>query len=281
MTGLRSVLPAIFVATPLILTALLPTPALPQISRASTKPYWLLKRPQDAGFGVGIGVARIRDNLAASRDRALTNALQNIATQIETRVWGETQIKDRETSHRLEQTYRIDLTTMVSTHLAGVEIVDTWQGTHHTWIYARLDTIKFARLRLEKAMQPRRTVYLKTSESNMQHPVHPPHLRPLIRTGLSAAGLTLTAQENQADLVLTLHARTRQGYHFESIFFSFLNMTLSLSESATGDELFHTSLTSLKGSGINYQQAGLKAFEKAGKAFNKTLLPKLLQALDQ
>ena len=87
----------------LLISAIYPTAAFPQIEREDIKPFWILKRPQQESYFVGIGVAGKGENLAESRDRALKNALNDIATQIETSVFSEIYIKDTEKAGRIQQ----------------------------------------------------------------------------------------------------------------------------------------------------------------------------------
>lgn len=117
----------------------------------------------------------------------------------------------------------------------------------------------------------RRKVYIASLESNLGHPLQIPCLEPLLKKELAACGLGFVAQLDQADLLIEIRARTREGQRFRNIFFSFLDMTFSISD-PTGDEVFKSSLNNIKGSGTDYSQAGLRAFEKAGKQLGKSLL---------
>ena len=136
----------------LLVSAVFPTAAL-------SEPLWVLIRPKLDGYFVGIGVAQRAENLPESRDRALERALKNIATQIETSVLGEIYMKDTEKAGEIRQEYRVEIKTMVSATLEGVEIVDTWEDTENCWVYARLSAARFERLRQEKIENARRLAF--------------------------------------------------------------------------------------------------------------------------
>ena len=136
----------------LLVSAVFPTAAL-------SEPLWVLMRPKLDGYFVGIGVAQRAENLPESRDRALERALKNIATQIETSVLGEIYMKDTEKAGEIRQEYRVEIKTMVSATLEGVEIVDTWEDTENCWVYARLSAARFERLRQEKIENARRLAF--------------------------------------------------------------------------------------------------------------------------
>jgi len=430
-------------------------------------PSWVLKRPKLEGFFVGIGIARREGNLAESRDRALKHALNNIATQIETRVFSNVQMEDTEKAGEIRQEYRAEIKTMVSTTLEGVEIVDTWEDTENCWVYARLSIATFERLRQEKienarrsafsyfskaeetgqeaiaealslylqALKPlhdalgdplhvmhrgksisldteiplriqdllssieleaspvatplkqgvsidvplrvaayfkdekgtshtvsglpiqfafekgsgdlvdriwsgdsgvassslmkirdpasaqivqakidlasfftqdphglavqkqlvrfaapsvifrlnvrRRMVYITSEESNLGNSLRPLYIEPVVKEKLGDLGLDFVDQPGQADLIIEISARTRQGNRFRDIYFAFLDMTLSVRSPDRDDEVFKTPLSNIKGAGASYEQAGIKAFEKAGEQLKKTVLPDMLDALNR
>ncbi len=143
----------------LLLYSVLPPTALAQSEREHVSPLWVLKRPKHEGFFVGIGVAQREGNLPESKDKALKRALENIAAQIETSVFGEMHMKETEKTGELGQEYRAEIKTIVSATLEGVQIVDTWEDTENCWVYARLSVARFERLRQEKIERARRLAF--------------------------------------------------------------------------------------------------------------------------
>ena len=125
------------------------------------------------------------------------------------------------------------------------------------------------------------TVYVISDESNLGDSLETPYIQPIVKEYLAEADLGLIDGPGQADLVVEIDARARQGNKFQDIYFSFLDMTVSIRNRDSGNELFCTSLTDVKGSGISYEHAGIKAFHKAGKSLRKIVLPNMLDELNR
>lgn len=428
---------------------------------AAKAPKWVRNRPAVAGHYVGIGVATRSGDLAADRETATQNALNDIATQIEVSISSAVESKETEDIYGVRQAYSAQIQTMVSTDLAGVEIVGTWKGKKEFWVYARLSELKFAQLRQQKiddarrlafelfvqaeqkmpgqiaaalplylqalrplaaglgdpltveyqggqlnldtaiparirdllaalALQPapiagdlkrgteidfpveirvlygppgvpplpvadlplvlaftrgsgqlieqvrsvadgravsrltriegpepvqtiqaridlasllpadaadlpldrftapfadveltvsRQRIYVQSSEINLGQPLQVPVLEPVVKRLLADRGVEFADNAEGADIVVRIQAETRQGNRFQNIHFSLLDLTLSLNRQADGAELFKTSLTSVKGSGADFQQAGVEAFSKAARDFEEGDLAEALDRL--
>lgn len=126
---------------------------------AGERPRWSRQRPQEAGYFIGIGVASRDGDAAEIREQATNSALKDIATQIEVKVSSRTALDEEEDAFGLRQAYISQIRTLVSTQLAGVEIVDTWEDEDEFWVYARLSEAKFAALRQEKIDNARRLAF--------------------------------------------------------------------------------------------------------------------------
>ena len=123
--------------------------------------------------------------------------------------------------------------------------------------------------------------YIISQESNLGHSLQIPYMEPIVKKKLGELGLDFVDQPGQADLVMEIKAQTRQGNKFQDIYFSFLDMTFSVRNRDSDNELFKTSLNNVKGVGISYEQAGLNAFEKAGEQLGKTVLANVLDELNR
>lgn len=122
-------------------------------------PYWVQERPHAEGYFTGIGVAKLGNDLAESRDKALKNALNDIATQIGVTLSSEIEQKDTEKNGQVRSEYQAAVKTLVSSHLEGVEIAETWQDAVNYWVYARLSIEEFERLRQSKIENARRMAF--------------------------------------------------------------------------------------------------------------------------
>ena len=124
-----------------------------------------------------------------------------------------------------------------------------------------------------------RTVYVASEEENLGQPFS--CLGLLLREGLERRGQVLEETPGRAELRVELRARTREGTQWQGICFAFLDLSLALRDRVSGTEIFTASLSSVKGAGPDYEQAGLRAFEKAGQQLEEQLLDELLDHLSR
>ena len=124
-------------------------------------------------------------------------------------------------------------------------------------------------------------VHIVTRESNLGRALPVLCLEPVIKHELGKAGLSFVDRPEEADLIIEIHARTREGSSFQGLHFSFLDLTLSVRSGSPGEERFKTSLSNVKGGGASFAQAGIRAFEKAGERLRERVLPELLEELNR
>ncbi len=118
-------------------------------------PGWVARRPVVPGYFVGIGIARTEDDLPTARKAATQEALNDIALQVEARVFSQSRLKVAEGGEGMNQEYRSEISTQTAEELQGVEIAGTYEDGEHCWVYARLSVEEFQRRRQEKAAQAR------------------------------------------------------------------------------------------------------------------------------
>ena len=107
------------------------------------------------------------------------------------------------------------------------------------------------------------------------------YLGALVSEYLERRGQGLVAGPEQAELVVELSARTREGARLQGICFSLLDLELVVRDKRAGEEIFTTSIKGIKGAGPDYEQAGIKAYEKAGQQLKEQVLPDLLDHLNR
>jgi hypothetical protein len=108
-------------------------------------------------------------------------------------------------------------------------------------------------------MQSAIIVYVKSSEKNFDRRVQ--ILEPKLKALLSQHGCSFTTDITKADWKLDITASTRKGREVDGIFFSYLDVTVSLTEERTGKEIYGNNFTDLKGGGLDYETAGRKAYD--------------------
>ncbi|GHT41457.1 hypothetical protein AGMMS49965_11270 [Bacteroidia bacterium] len=129
---------------------------------------------------------------------------------------------------------------------------------------ASVQTEKSLRLKEEiiksiTRMQSAIVVYIKSDEKNFTQKVS--LLEPKLKAFLSQRGCSYTTTPESADWLLTIEASTRQGREVDEIFFSYLDVIISLVERKTGKEIYGNNFTDLKGGGLDYLTAGRKAYD--------------------
>lgn len=443
----------------LLIAAVCAEVAFPQ-TRGET-PGWVARRPVAPGYFVGIGIARTEGDLPAARKAATQRALEDIALQVEARVFSQSRLKVEEGGEGMNQEYRSEIRTQTAGELAGVEVASTYEDGEHCWVYARLSVEEFQRRRQEKTAQARQGALALFSQAQGQEPAaalalylsalgplqqgagdplrveyrgvplalateiplriqhllsalrlesalklpllkqraavdqvlevrarfregagqegpaaglplrwrfvrgegelvssaltgedgvarsrlrlvsapdpvqmievrldlaallapdsrpglepllagfSPPsvsiplqvapqviclasqernlgktvsYLAPLIRGRLERGGQGLVEVPEGADLLVEIDARTREGTQWQGVWFAFLDLDLKARDRATGEEIYTAALNNIKGAGPDYEQAGVRAYAKAGKQLEGQILTELLDHLNR
>ena len=118
-------------------------------------------------------------------------------------------------------------------------------------------------------------------ESNLGKPLFIPSIESVIKDRIGEYGFGFVQQCSQADFIISVEAQTRRGGRFQGIYFSYLDAKLSIRDQNSNNEAANTTLSNIKGAGITYEQAGLKAYEKAGEHLEKQVLSELIETLNQ
>ena len=92
-----------------------------------------------------------------------------------------------------------------------------------------------------------------------------PVVEPGIKKYLSDAGYKFTNEETNGDLVVTINADTRKGGETSGIYFSYVDVNVSIRESQSKKEIFKKSFNGYKGAGGSFEQAGAKSYNAATK----------------
>lgn len=129
-------------------------------------------------------------------------------------------------------------------------------------------------LPLEVAPQ---AIWFSGQESNLGSEIG--YLAPLVRAHLERQGQGLVEDPGQADLVVELRARTRQGAQWQELCFAFADLSLTVRDRVSGAELFTMALNNVKGAGPNFEQAGIRALEQAGQQLEEQGLADLFEHL--
>ncbi|MEA2096445.1 MAG: LPP20 family lipoprotein [Candidatus Cloacimonadota bacterium] len=117
---------------------------------AKKAPNWVTNRPIDKEFYIGIGHASKIKGSNDHIEKATSEALKNLASEITVNISGEVVSSMIEKSGILEEELKSKIRSTTEAELDGYELVEQWQDKKEYWIYYRLSKIKYQLAREEK-----------------------------------------------------------------------------------------------------------------------------------
>ncbi len=129
------------------------------------------------------------------------------------------------------------------------------------------DVLKFTSLPNSKfylSVKPS-LIYFVVDERNFGRKLGIPVIEAGLKDQLSSAGYKYTTSKSQSDLIVSINADTRRGGEAYGIFYSFVDITVSVAETKSGKEVFKKSFNGYKSSGTSFEHAGGKSYQVAKK----------------
>lgn len=114
-------------------------------------------------------------------------------------------------------------------------------------------------------------LYVTTHELALDSDLDNTTLLPAMEELFSTKGYTLKNMMGSAEVVLSLKANTRSISAFSSLYFVYLDVVAEVLDK-DGKKLFTKKFKPIKGGGLDYDQASIKAYEKAAPFVAKELL---------
>ena len=106
---------------------------------------------------------------------------------------------------------------------------------------------------------------IESNETNFGEQLNIPVIEPKIKSSLSDKGITFVENKNSADYLLIISADTKKGTKLYNMFSSFAEISLSLLDNSSGNEIYKNSFSKIKGIDIDESKSGIKALEKASE----------------
>ncbi len=122
--------------------------------------------------------------------------------------------------------------------------------------------------------------YIESDETNLGKKLSVLHVEPKLKEAFSEKGFTFTEDMSKADVYVKINAKSREGSELYGMFTAFVDLSVSAIDMSSGDEVYKCSLTNVSGQGLNFEKAGLKAFEKSAYEISEDMLPILMQTLE-
>lgn len=124
------------------------------------------------------------------------------------------------------------------------------------------------------------STFLEVSEIHFDKKPELLYIEPKLKNLMSERGFTFIKDMANADIVINLKAASRKGAEMHGLFSAYVDLNISVLDMATGDEIYKNSLNDIKGIQLDYNKAGIKAFEEAGKKIEQ-ILPELIKKIQK
>ncbi len=137
------------------------------------KPAWVKERPVNSDYYIGIGMAPT--NQAQYMKIAKKNALTDLVSEISVEISGSSVLHQVEDEGGFRQKYESFTRTSLQEQLEGYEVVDSYTGRKHHWVYYRLSKAKYQRMKREKLERARATArefYQKARDARANRNIH-------------------------------------------------------------------------------------------------------------
>ncbi|MDD4086563.1 MAG: hypothetical protein PHP48_04905 [Bacteroidales bacterium] len=100
-------------------------------------------------------------------------------------------------------------------------------------------------------------------------------LEPTLKEALAERGYAFTDQMSEADLLVEIDAKARNGSNVQGIYFGFVDASVSVMDLSDGREIWKQSLSSIKGGGADFNRAIIKAYEMAAQELKDAMPDKI------
>lgn len=123
------------------------------------------------------------------------------------------------------------------------------------------------------------SVYLITTEENLNRNMESTPIKSAIMTSLGRRGITFANSESNADIILKLDADTRKAGTEQGFYTSVLTVNIEVTESLSGESRYNVSKNNMKGVDLNFEKAGLKAYQNFTRNIESELMRTLVNDL--
>ncbi len=103
------------------------------------------------------------------------------------------------------------------------------------------------------------TFYIESDETNFGNKLDALYIEPKLKEMLSNKGFSFIEDVAEADLMISIQAKSRKGSEMYDLFSAFADLTISVIDMSSGVEIYKNSYNNIKGIGADFNKAGLKA----------------------
>jgi len=122
-------------------------------------------------------------------------------------------------------------------------------------------------------------VYLDVEEKNLGEIMRTNPLSSAVKTSLLRKGFQFSDEKEGADLTVIIRSNTRKGGIEQGFHTAFLELDLSVRNNATQERVYHVSRSDLRGTDLDFERAGLKAYQNLTRSIESELMRRLVNDL--
>ncbi|MEA1985995.1 MAG: LPP20 family lipoprotein [Candidatus Marinimicrobia bacterium] len=119
-------------------------------------------------------------------------------------------------------------------------------------------------------------IYIDSKETIDGKDVRIARIEPVVKERLSEMNYEFVELPFGNDWEIKIIAEARQGSQMSSLFTSFADLTFSVTEVSTGNEIYKTNLNHVKGLDLNFEKAGMKALENIAKKVREEIIDEFM-----
>lgn len=123
------------------------------------------------------------------------------------------------------------------------------------------------------------TIMFETEEMLLGNRLKLPRIEPLLKNSLAASGFTFVDDPAKANMMVTIKSNGRDGGEYQGLYSVYVDANISVTDLNSGEEVYKTSFNNVKGVSINYEKAGMKAYDEIAESLQKKVIPKILESL--
>lgn len=120
------------------------------------------------------------------------------------------------------------------------------------------------------------SVYIESVEKNLGKPLDGKPLTSAIMTSLSRRDVSFANAKSSADLTLELNAQTKKSGESQGFSTSMLEVNITLFDNLSGEKRYQVSKNNVKGVDLNFEAAGMKAYQNLTRNIESELMRKLV-----
>lgn len=122
-------------------------------------------------------------------------------------------------------------------------------------------------------------IMFETEETLLGNRLKLPRIEPLLKNSLAASGFTFVDDPAKANMMVTIKSNGRDGGEYQGLYSVYVDANISVTDLNSGEEVYKTSFNNVKGVSINYEKAGMKAYDEIAESLQKKVIPKILESL--